>query len=231
MKTQLLLMAAMCLIPSLSFGQAVSYMEEVKALGSVAGQGLACNAKKYDTYEMLARAILITKAVNDQNQADGMYTYNESKANAYFSKQMDGFYLCNEVAHRFDNQDIFKSVLYADGSIKLPDGRIFNPRQAYDATILYDKNAKEREKAQAIYDKGDKVQVGEIRIKTDGNDKEIKAIYPGVKTKVEPVAKAMPQPVRQPQARQVQVRQPVAYSAPPASSAGQTVKHIKNNRR
>ena len=37
----------------------MSYIDEVKALGAVAGQGLACGASRYDTYELLARAILI----------------------------------------------------------------------------------------------------------------------------------------------------------------------------
>lgn len=67
------------------------YLEEVKALGIVSGQGLACGASKFDTFEMLARAILITKASSDRQQAEGMRVYNEAKADAYISKQMDGF--------------------------------------------------------------------------------------------------------------------------------------------
>ena len=46
------------------------YLEEVKALGIVSGQGLACGASKFDTFEMLARAILITKASSDRQQAE-----------------------------------------------------------------------------------------------------------------------------------------------------------------
>ncbi len=67
------------------------YIEEVKALGIVSGQGLACGASKFDTFEMLARSILITKASSDRQQAEGMRVYNEAKADAYISKQMDGF--------------------------------------------------------------------------------------------------------------------------------------------
>lgn len=167
--------------------QAVGYLEEVKALGSVAGQGMACGASKYETFEMLARAILITKAVSNQNQADGMYAYNEAKANAYFSKQMDGFYRCDEINQRFDNQAIFQTTLYADGTIKMPDGRLYTPRQPYDATLLYNKNSDERQKAQAIYDKGDLIEVGDLTIKT-GNGEAVKVAAPAPMKKVKKTA-------------------------------------------
>ena len=77
------------------------YLEEVKALGIVSGQGLACGASKFDTFEMLARAILITKASSDRQQAEGMRVYNEAKADAYISKQMDGFFECAQINRRF----------------------------------------------------------------------------------------------------------------------------------
>lgn len=100
------------------------YLEEVKALGIVSGQGLACGASKFETFEMLARAILITKASSDRQQAEGMRVYNEAKADAYISKQMDGFFECAQINRRFDNQLIFRATLYADGTIKMPDGQI-----------------------------------------------------------------------------------------------------------
>lgn len=127
------------------------YLEEVRALGAVAGQGLACGATKYSTFEMLARAILISKASSDKMQAEGMYKYNEEKANSYFSKQIDGFYECEAINNRFNSQDIFNATLYADGTIKMPDGNIVTPRHPYDATLIYDKKNQESIKAQEIY--------------------------------------------------------------------------------
>ena len=50
------------------------YLDEVKALGAVAGQGMACGASKYDTFELLARAILISKAPSDKMQSEAVYT-------------------------------------------------------------------------------------------------------------------------------------------------------------
>ncbi len=126
------------------------YIEEVRALGAISGQGLACGSAKYDTFEMLARAILLTKSPSDKLQNDAIYAYSEEKANAYMSKEIDGFYGCAEIIRRFDNQDIFKAVLYADGTIKMPDGKILTPRKPYDARFVY-KKTNDRDVAQAIY--------------------------------------------------------------------------------
>ena len=151
------------------------YLDEVKALGAVAGQGMACGASKYSTFELLARAILISKAPSDKMQSDAVYAYNEAKANAYISKQMDGFFECDAINRRFDNQDIFKATLYRDGTLKMPDGTLVTPRQPYDATLVYNKDADVD--AEAIYNGGGKQNVGEIRIRQEGSSSEVKAVY------------------------------------------------------
>ncbi len=158
------LTALVFLFPAVSSAQTTGYIEEVKTLGYIAGQGLACGASKYKTFEMLARAILITKAPTDQVQAKGMYAYNNAKADGYFSKQVDGFFNCNEINQRFDNQLIYQATLYADGTIKMPDGKLFTPRQPYDATLLYE-DRNDRQNAQKIYDRGKKVKVGKITVR------------------------------------------------------------------
>ena len=117
-----------------------SYVDEVKSLGYVSGQGLACEASKYDTFEMLARAILITKAKSDTMQEEGMRAYNEAKVASFVAKIKDGFYQCPSIAVSFNNQKIFKTVLYGDGTIKMPDGKMFTPRTPYDATLVYEKD-------------------------------------------------------------------------------------------
>ena len=74
----------------------VSYVEEAKTLGIVAGQGLACRSSKYDHFEMLARAIILTKAPSPQALQDGLYVYNSAKADTFLAKRKDGGYLCGE---------------------------------------------------------------------------------------------------------------------------------------
>lgn len=151
MKKTALLLAVLLGLSSNARAQ-MPYIEEVKALGAIAGQGLACGSSKYDTFEMLARAILLSKSPSDKLQNEAVYAYSEAKANAYISKQMDGFYECAQIIRRFDQQAIFKAVLYADGTLKMPDGEIITPRNPYDATMIYKRKNKIRENAKAIYD-------------------------------------------------------------------------------
>lgn len=220
MKKIFSIFAIASLLPAFSVQAQTAYIDEVKALGYVAGQGLACGAAKLDTFEMLARAIIITKAISNKNQADGMYAYNEAKADSYFSKQMDGFYGCTDIARRFDRQDIFKATLYGDGSIKMPDGRMFTPRQPYDATILSIKNDKAREEAQKVYDQGGNVTVGEITINTDGSSGPIKTKAPGVSKKIN-----QPKPAAALKAPSA-VAKPAAVPSPKVNdTAG--IRHIK----
>lgn len=176
------------------------YIEEVKALGAISGQGLACGSSKYDTFELLARAILLTKSPSDKLQNDAIYAYSEAKANAYMSKEMDGFYECASINRRFDNQEIFKAVLYADGTIKMPDGQILTPRRPYDATMIYKKDSRVRENAKAIYN-GSEAKISKVDVKDDtiGASRAMKAqaataqSVPEVR-ETEPVAEELPPP-------------------------------------
>ena len=163
-----ILIAVFCLFCANAKAQ-VPYIEEVKALGSVAGQGMACGASRYDTFESLARTILITKAPSDKIQSTGMYEYNQAKADAYISKQMDGFYDCSNINRRFDSQAIFDMKVYEDGTIQMPDGKIYAPRTPYDATLVYNKQNKIKENAKAIYDGGSREAKG-FQITSEGVD-------------------------------------------------------------
>ncbi len=131
----------------------MSYEEEARALGVVAGQGLACGSSKYDTFELLARAIILTKSPNDRLQDKALKVFTEEKADVFIAKQLDNFADCGGIVAKFDAQDIFKATLYADGTIKMPDGQIITPRNPYDATMIYDKNSNVRQRANSIYSK------------------------------------------------------------------------------
>ncbi|MBP5399637.1 MAG: hypothetical protein J6Y53_04390 [Alphaproteobacteria bacterium] len=148
-----------------------SYIEEMNALGYVSGTGLACGAARYSTFEMLARAILITKAVSDQNQEEGMRAYNSSKADAFLAKQSDGLYNCDELNARFNNQKIFKTILYADGTLKMYDGKVYHPRHPYDATVLKDDENQNRKQALKIYNNAKTKSKGRKKyaVTPDGN--------------------------------------------------------------
>ncbi len=129
------------------------YLEDVKNMGYISGEGIACGAKRYKAYETVARAYLVSAADSDEQQAEGMKVYNEAKARAYLFKRHDGLYDCAEINARFDKQKIFTTKLYKNGKMKMPDGKIIVPRQEYDATQLYDKDRDEREKLNELYDR------------------------------------------------------------------------------
>ncbi len=155
-----------CIFCATSSHAQMPYIEEVRALGAISGQGLACGSSKYDTFELLARAILLTKSPSDKLQNDAIYAYSEEKANAYISKEMDGFYECAAINRRFDNQEIFKAVLYADGTIKMPDGKVLTPRKPYDATMIYKKNPNSLKEARAIYN-GREAKILKVDVRDD----------------------------------------------------------------
>lgn len=151
MKKLLTFSVIMCIISFPAYS--ISYLEDVRNLGYVSGEGLACGATKYPSYELIARAYLVSTAKSDKEQADGMYEYNKAKATAFMEKRGDGYWGCEEVNRRFNNQKIFKSTLYKDGTIKLPDGKIIRPRRKYDVTLVYNRAENERDKLNAYYDK------------------------------------------------------------------------------
>lgn len=130
-----------------------TYLEEVKDLGYIAGQGLGCRAKKYHNFELLARAILVSKSPNDKAQKEAQKIYNEAKVTSFFDLESNNFAGCDEIVYNFNRQKIFKSMLYSDGKIKLFDGTLITPRKAYDASKLYQKDTTAFAKAHEQYKK------------------------------------------------------------------------------
>lgn len=140
-------------VPDAHAAQKLTYLEEMYNLGSVSGQGLACKSQKYHQFELLARAILVSKAPDAKAQKDAMQSYTTGKVEAFMAMEDSNFIECPEVLQEFDNQKIFKSVLYSDGRIKMYDGTLIKPRKPYDASKLYQKDREAFLKADAAYKK------------------------------------------------------------------------------
>ena len=130
-----------------------TYLEEVFALGSVAGQGLACRSPKYHQFELLARAIMIGKAANGAMQKQGIEEYSAGKVDAFMNIESENFANCNDILKEFENQKIFNSILYSDGKVEMYDGTIITPRNPYDASKLYQKDPQAFSKAHEAYKK------------------------------------------------------------------------------
>lgn len=131
----------------------LTYPEEMYVLGTVSGQGLACKSKKYHQFELLARAVVVGKATSDEQQKEGLQRYNAGKVDAFANMEAQNFSDCAMVLSSFENQAIFKSVLYSDGRLKFPDGTLITPRRPYDASKLYVKDREAFIKADAMYKK------------------------------------------------------------------------------
>lgn len=131
----------------------ITYEQEMYALGAVSGQGLACKSQKYHQFELLARALIVSKAANDEMQKEGMRRYSAGKVNAFIAVEESHFADCDVIRAGFDGQKIFKSVLYSDGRIKLYDGTLITPRKPYKASALYEKDREAFIKADAAYKK------------------------------------------------------------------------------
>ena len=117
-----------------------TYLEEAAGLGSVAGQGLACRAKKYHKFELIARAILVSKAKNDKMQREGLRVFNDEKVTSFMEIEREKFKNCDETVYAFNRQKIFETTLYRNGKIKMPDGSVIVPRKEYDVSKLYQKD-------------------------------------------------------------------------------------------
>lgn len=189
-----------------------SYIEEMQALGTVSGTGMACGAPKYATFEMLARAIMVTKAISDKNQEEGMIAYNTAKADAFLSKQADGLFNCGEINARFNEQKIFKTTLYADGTIKMYDGKVFYPRHPYDATLLKDDENANRQEAVEIYQEAKQKNKENKKVAVSEDGKSIGSLP------------AAPKSVK---ANAPRVTRPISNTAENKRGIG----HIRNNKR
>ena len=77
------------------------YIDDVKSFGYVSGEGLACGAIRYPTYELIVRAYLVSAAKTDEEQAEGMYAYNSAKAKSYISIRSLNYSGCSEINERF----------------------------------------------------------------------------------------------------------------------------------
>lgn len=112
--------------------KAASYLSEMGELGTMAGIGMACDASKFDAYEMISVAIIRARAKNDRQEAEGAVAYSQAKADSYYDQTKNTIMPCNYVNQRFNTQQIFETVIYKDGAVTTPDGKTFKPRKPYN---------------------------------------------------------------------------------------------------
>lgn len=99
-------------------------------LGMMAGLALACNAgAKLDDYELIAGRILANQSQSAAEEKKSARTFAEAKFDAYQKQKQAPQASCGEILDSFNHLPLFKSVVYADGVVKLPDGTFLKPRK------------------------------------------------------------------------------------------------------
>ncbi len=110
-------------------------------LGISAGVALACqvDTDQLKNYEMIASRIIVNPLKTDKEEKEALNIYAKAKLKAFQEQKKKTLMRCGEVLKRFEKQDIFKSVVYRDGTIKMPNGKVIKPQRPI-------KNAKKRVK-------------------------------------------------------------------------------------
>lgn len=119
-------------VPSVCFSasRTLNGIPENEQLGMMAGLALACNAGGLlDDYELIASRIMANPAVTKQEELSLFRGYAQAKLKAYKEQKNAPEVSCGEVLDRFSRLPIFQSVVYADGTVKLPDGKVITPKR------------------------------------------------------------------------------------------------------
>lgn len=102
---------------------------EPAQLGTVAGVAMACGAyRQLYLYEEITSRLLSNTAANERIEKEMYKEYAIAKTNS-FREQADRRKVpCSEATAAFSKMPIFRFELYADGSLKSPEGRYILPR-------------------------------------------------------------------------------------------------------
>ncbi|MBQ9089622.1 MAG: hypothetical protein IJY58_01055 [Alphaproteobacteria bacterium] len=104
-------------------------LSEIDKLAITAGAAQACNADrdKMTTYEMIVSRILVNPTRSEQAEQAVLTAYARKKLQTYQEQKSSPEIDCHEVLERFNNMPLFRSTVYRDGTLKLPDGKIIKP--------------------------------------------------------------------------------------------------------
>ena len=114
--------------PVLADNRTTEGLTEAEQLGITAGTALACNAGgKLDDFELIASRIIANKALTAEAEQQGYREYAESKFRAYNEQRNNPQETCGAVLDSFTHLPVFRSVVFADGGLKMYDGTYLKP--------------------------------------------------------------------------------------------------------
>lgn len=104
-------------------------LSDVEKLAITAGAAQACgaNTDKLQTYEMIASRIIVNPLRSEAEENAALKVYAQKKLQTFQEQKSSPELNCQEVLARFNQMSLFKSTLYRDGTLKLPDGKVIKP--------------------------------------------------------------------------------------------------------
>ena len=104
-------------------------LSDIDKLAITAGAAQACNADsdRMDTYEMIVSRILVNPTRSEKEESAVLTAYAQRKLQTYQEQKASPEINCSEVLARFYKLPLFRSTVYRDGTLKLPDGTIMKP--------------------------------------------------------------------------------------------------------
>ena len=128
MMKKILLFLCLFAFPVIAGERTTNGLTEAQQLGITAGTALACNAgSKLDDFELIASRIIANKALTSEEEQKGYREFAESKLRAYNEQRHNPQESCGGVLDSFNHLPIFRSVVYADGGLKMYDGSYLKP--------------------------------------------------------------------------------------------------------
>lgn len=117
--------------PSFATSRTMRGVSETEQLGISAGVALACKVdmEQLKNYEMIASRIIANPLKTDALEKEALRVYAQAKLKAYQEQKKQNLMNCSEVLDRFEEQEIFNSVIYKDGTIKMPNGKVIKPKR------------------------------------------------------------------------------------------------------
>lgn len=119
----------MFFLPLTAQGQTLNGMNDAQQLGAMAGLALACNAgNRLDDFQLIASYIIANESATDAARKKAFNQYAEEKLRTYNLQRNMPKDDCKNILDTFYSLPIFGSTVYADGTVKFPDGKILKPK-------------------------------------------------------------------------------------------------------
>ena len=113
---------------SSAVAQNIRKMSDAEQLGMTAGLAMACGAdKKLEDFDLIAGRFLANQSPTEEIEKQQARVYAQAKWDALQQQKKGNLSDCKEILQRFNELPLFNSIVYGDGSIKLPDGNWSKP--------------------------------------------------------------------------------------------------------